>query len=121
MAELGILSSKLEGILAEQLDKLVVLKGILEAVDGTAFKLVISVIDNNLAERIPEPFKSTLAGLLIDIFEETDYNKAALKAAEFVDGLVDIPGLDDTTEKQIFISIFTIVASLFVKPNTDKQ
>lgn len=120
MAENGILSSKLEGILADELDKLVVLKGILEAVDGTAFKLVISVIDNNIANKIPEPYKTAIAGVLLDVFEDKDFDSAALKAAELVDGLVDIPGLDDHTEKEIFISIFTIIASLFAKANTSK-
>lgn len=118
MAEKGILSEKLEQILANELDRLIVLKGILEALDGTAFKLIISVIDNNLAEKIPEPYKTAIAAVLLEIFEEKDFEAAAIKAAELVDGLVDIPGIDDPTERQIFVSIFTIVASLLAKANT---
>jgi len=116
--EKGILTEKMEIELSNSLDNLVKLKGILESVDGIAFKMVITIIDNNIAEKIPSPYKETLAVLLIDIFEDKDYNAAAEKAAVFVDGLVDIPGLDDPTEAMVFKGIFTTVAGLFIKPNT---
>jgi hypothetical protein len=117
--EKGILSSALESKLAEKLDELVKLNGVLEAVDGVAFKIVITAIDNNAAEKIPEPYKTQIAEMLVEILEDQDYQSAALKASELVDSLVDIPGLDDPTEAMIFAGIFTVVAGLLAKIGTD--
>jgi hypothetical protein len=116
--EKGILTSALEQKLAEALDNLVKLQGFWETFDGPAFKLAISAIDNNLAEKIPEPYKSTLQSLLTEILEEQDYQAACDMAADFVDGLIDVPGLDDPTEQMIFHGIFTVVAGLLAKIGT---
>ena len=117
--EKGILTSALESKLASMLDDVVKLKGALEAIDGIAFKLAITAIDNNLADKIPEPFKTTAQELLTEILEEKDYAAACALASEFIDGLVDIPGIDDATEKMIFAGIFTVVAGLLAKIGTD--
>ena len=117
--EKGILSAKLEGILAEELDKVVKLKGIWEAIDGTAFKIVITTIDNNLADKIPEPHKTEIRDLLTKILEEKDYQAACDQAGEMFDRLIDIPGLDDDTERLIFTGIFTAIAGLLAKIGTE--
>ena len=114
----GILTSELESKLATMLDDVVKLKGILETVDGLAFKIAITAIDNNVADKIPEPYKSILASLLIEILEEKDYPAACQLASDFLDELVDIPGIDDPTEKMIFTGIFTVIAGLLAKLNT---
>lgn len=117
--EKGILTADLESKLAKMLDDVVKLSGILEAVDGTAFKLVISAIDNNVAEKIPEPYKTKIAEILSEVVAEKDYSEACMKAAAFVDELVDIPGLDDPTENMIFVGVFTVIAGLLAKIGTD--
>jgi hypothetical protein len=117
--EKGILTSELESKLAVMLDDAVKLTGILEAVDGMAFKIVITAIDNNVADKIPEPYKTTIAELLVDILQEQDYEAACNKAAMFLDTLIDIPGLDDPTEAMIFQGIFTVIAGLLAKIGTD--
>ncbi len=118
--EKGILTKELECLLAKQLDALVVLKnGILEALDGTAFKIALSTIDDNVADKIPEPWKTNLRAMLTDILEEKDYQEACTKAALLIDELIDIPGLDDDTEHMIFTGIFTVVAGLLAKIGTD--
>jgi len=119
MDEKGILTGKLESNLAKELDGVVELKGIWEALDGPAFKIVITTVDNNLAEKIPEPYKTEIRDLLTEVLEEKDYMEAATKAAIFTDRLIDIPGLDDPTERMIFIGIFTAVAGLFIKTGTE--
>jgi len=118
--EKGILTSALESKLAEKLDELVKLKGVLEAVDGTAFKIAITAIDNNVADKIPEPYKTTIAEVLVDILEDKDYHSACLKAGQFLDDLIDIPGIDDPTEQMIFLGIFTVIAGLLAKIGTDE-
>jgi hypothetical protein len=50
---------------------------------------------------------------------EQDYAAACVLASTFVDGLVDIPGLDDPTEKMIFDGIFTVIAGLLAKAGTE--
>jgi hypothetical protein len=119
--EKGILTAALESKLAEMLDNVVKLKGILEAVDGPAFKIVISAVDNNVAEKIPEPYKTEIRDLLEDILQDQDYASACDKAALFADKLIDIPGIDDVTEKMIFTGIFTVIAGLLAKINTDQE
>ena len=119
MSEKGILTSELESKLASMLDDVVKLKGVLEAVDGMAFKIAITAIDNNLADKIPEPYKTTISELLVDILQEQDYAAACEKAADFLDSLIDIPGLDDPTEEMIFKGIFSVVAGLLAKIGTD--
>lgn len=118
--EKGILTAKLEGILADKLDELVKLKGIWESVDGIAFKIVITTIDNNVAEKIPEPYKTEVRDLLTEILDEKDYAAACDKAADMIDKLIDIPGLDDDTERLIFTGIFTAIAGLLAKIGTDE-
>ena len=121
MSEKGILTSELESKLASMLDEVVKLKGVLEAVDGMAFKIAITAIDNNLAEKIPEPFKTEIQEILVDILQEEDYAAACDKAADFIDSLIDIPGLDDETEHMIFTGIFTVIAGLLAKIGTDEN
>ena len=60
MAEKGILSKELEVKIAQQLDELIKLNGFLEIIDGKAFQLIIQQIDDNFAEKIPEPYKSEI-------------------------------------------------------------
>lgn len=117
--EKGILTSKLEGSLAQMLDDLISLKGILEAVDGPAFKIVISAVDNNVADQIPEPFKTEIRDMLTEILDEKDYPHACQLASDFTDRLIDIPGIDDPTEKMIFTGIFTVIAGLLAKHGTN--
>jgi hypothetical protein len=117
--EKGILIGKLESVLASALDNVVKLKGIWETFDGPAFKLVITAVDDNLAEKIPEPYKTQIRDMLTKILEEKDYAAACQMAAEFTDSLIDIPGIDDATEKMIFTGIFTVIAGLLAKIGTE--
>lgn len=119
--EKGILIGKLESVLASALDNVVKLKGIWETFDGPAFKLVITAVDNNLAEKIPEAYKIQIRDMLTKILEEKDYPTACQMAADFVDSLIDIPGIDDATEKMIFTGIFTVVAGLLAKIGTQDE
>jgi len=117
--EKGILIKELESSLASILDDAIKLNGIWETFDGPAFKIVITAVDDNLGEKIPEPFKTEIRDMLTVILGEKDYAKASDLVSGFVDRLVDIPGLDDPTEKFIFDGIFKVVAGLLAKANTE--
>lgn len=118
--EKGILSEALESKAGIALDDLIKLNGFLEAVDGLFFTTLIKVLDNNLAEKIPEPYKSEIAKLLVEIFEEEDYATACDLAFDFVNVMVDIPGLDDPTEELVFNGIASVIAGLLAKLNTNE-
>ncbi len=117
--EKGILIEKLETTLGQMADNAIKLPGIWEALDGPAFIIVIKTVDNNLAEKIPEPFKSQIRDMLTEILDEKDYETACIMASNFLDTLIDIPGIDDPTEQMIFSGIFTVIAGLLAKIGTE--
>ncbi len=112
MAEKGLITKKMADEAGVWLDGKIKLPAILEAVDGMAFKLVINQLDDNFGEKVPEPYKSQIAAILLDLFEEKDKQAALLKLGEFIDSLVDIPGIDDLTEKAIFDGFMQIAAAV---------
>jgi len=115
MSDKGILTKVVEEKLAAKLDELVKLKGIWESVDGLAFKLTLSALDDNLGEKIPEPYKSGLTSLFTAVLDEGDYETAVGNAFEFLDNVVDIPGLDDETEAMLFEGLATFVIAIILK------
>ena len=113
--EKGILSKELESTLAKLADDAIKLPGVWEILDGTGFKIAIAIIDDNVAEKIPEPYKAQITAILEKILKEKDYEAAALLVADAVDLLVDVPGIDDATEKFMFVGFFTALAGLLIK------
>lgn len=102
MGKKGVLSKAIEEKLGQGLDDLVKLNGFWEQIDGLAFKLAISAIDDTLGEKIPEPYKSKIAEMFVIILEEEDYEKAVELAFDFGDEMIDIPGIDDEMEAFLF-------------------
>lgn len=121
MNEKGVLTARVEAYLAELADNLVKLKGIWEAFDGPAFHFVFKNVDDTLGEKLPEPYKSTLRTALDEIFMEKSYEVACQRLADLSDLLIDIPGLDDETEKGVFKGIFIALASLMAQAGTEKD
>ena len=113
--EKGILSKELESTLAGLADSAIKLPGVWERLDGTGFKIAIAVIDDNVAEKIPEPYKAQITAILEKILKEKDYDAAAILIADAIDLLVDVPGIDDATEKFMFVGFFTALAGLLIK------
>ena len=120
MGDKGLLTKTIEEKLSKKLDELVELGGVWETVDGLAFKLAISGLDDTLGEKVPEPFKTTIKDLLIDIIEEQDYSKATAKGFDFLDELIDIPGIDDAMEALLFKGMATIVIAIIVSLKKDE-
>jgi hypothetical protein len=120
MSEKGLLTKKMEQEAAKWLDEKIKLPAILEAVDGMAFKLVVSLLDDNYGDKVPEPYKTEIRELLTEIFEEKDLQAATYMALDFADSLIDIPYFDDETEALIFKGLAEIVAAVFANMNTSK-
>ena len=109
--EKGILLKTVEAKLATILDDVVKLNGFWETIDGVAFRLVISAVDDNLADKIPEPYKTEIRTVIFEIIENEDYDQAVLNAFDFLDSLIDIPGFDDDTERLMFEAIAKMVVA----------
>jgi len=82
---------------------------------GSITLTVISVVP------IPEPYKTTIRESLDEILIEKDYQAASERVAILVDGLVDIPGIDDAMEAQLFKTVLSLAAQLLAKIGTDKD
>lgn len=115
----GILSEALEAKAGIMLDDLVKLKGVPEALDGVFFTTVIKILDNTLGEKIPEPYKSEVAKLLVEILEEQDYQEAVILAFDFANTMIDIPGIDDPTEQLIFSGLAQLIAGALARVGTE--
>lgn len=110
----GILTPEQENFIAKLLDEKIKFKNpILESMDRMAFKAIITVIDNNLIDRIPEDWKNPLEPILDDAIAEK-WEDAASKIATLANEKIDIPGLDEISEQLIFEAITKLVLGLIM-------
>jgi hypothetical protein len=101
MAELGFLTSKQEKALAEMIDEALHLKGFLELIDGYAAKIVITLIDDKLLEKLAVKVSADIKaqiGALVDAAIAKDLPLAETLASALLTSVVNIPGLDKETE-----------------------
>lgn len=117
MSEKGILLAWLEEALAKTADKLCKLKGALEAFDGTFFLYSFRALDNWLGDKVPEPFKSEIRNTLGEIYFEKDYDKAIARGTDLIDNALNIPGINDVSEKLIFKGMITTVVGFLALAN----
>lgn len=115
MSDKGLLSKATEAKLAKSLDNLVEVGGIWEQIDGLAFRTFISIIDDTLGEKVPEPYKSEIQNLLIMILDEEDYEQAIKRAFTFADECIDVPGIDDEMENLLFSGLANIIVAAILK------
>jgi hypothetical protein len=106
--EKGILTAVQEKKLAEMLDDLVKLKGLLELIDGYVFKVVITLLDDTIVDKLREDIKIKLAAL-IDAVLGNDVLLAEELATDIINSLVDIPDLDEESEGLIFKGIVELI------------
>ncbi len=112
--ELGILTHKVEEWGGDQVDKLLKLPPYLEPFDGFFATQTLRGIDNHYGEKISDPYKTQIRERLDEIIIEQDYDTAVTKGMEFIDSLVDIPGIDDPTEAMIFQGLARIIVGLIL-------
>jgi len=99
MGEKGFLTKEQEKQLAQIVDNAIEAKGFLELVDGYAARAIITVIDDAALDKINlnEGLKADLSELITLALDE-DVDGATQKAADIINELVDVPGLDESTE-----------------------
>ena len=114
MADVGIFTTEQEKQLATWLDELVKLKGLWEIVDGYVFKAIIVLLDDKLIVKLNETLKTKLAALVTAAMAE-DVPLAEQLATDVINGLVDIPGLDEDTEGLILKSIVELIVGTILQ------
>jgi hypothetical protein len=121
MAEKGILTSEQEKALAQKLDEAIKLKGFLELIDGIVFKALITLLDDQLVEKLPEKIKTSLAAIATAVIAN-DVETAETLATDLINGLIDVPLLDEESEGLIIGAIIRlIVSSILTWINSKKQ
>jgi hypothetical protein len=105
--ESGILTRDQEQKLAEMIDDVLKFKGILELIDGYLARVLITILDDKIIDKIKEDVKIQLADLVEAAFDG-DIELAEAKAADLINMVIDIPGLDETSEGLIFAGAIKI-------------
>ncbi len=108
MEEKGILTAEQEKKLAELLDNVIKLKGFLELIDGYVFKALITFLDDKFADQIKVEIKLKLAELVDAVLAE-DIETSEILAAEVINMLIDVPGLDEESEGLLFKGVVQLV------------
>jgi len=108
--EKGIFTKEQEKKLASLLDELIKLKGLFEMVDGLVFTAIISMVDDNLINKLPDEIKIKLSELAEATMAE-DIEKAELLATDLINQLLDIPLLDEDTEGLLIGSLIRLIVS----------
>lgn len=108
MEEKGILTAEQEKKLAELLDNVIKLKGVLELIDGYVFKALITFLDDKFADQIKVEIKLKLAELVDAVLAE-DIETSETLAAEVINMLLDVPGLDEESEGLLFKGVIQLV------------
>ena len=114
----GILTPAQETQLAVWLDELIKLKGFWGLIEEYFFKVVITLLDNQLIDKLKEDLKVKLSALVtaamagqVDVAEQL--------ATDILVGLVQIRGIDATVEGLIFgAAIQMAVAAILNKLQT---
>jgi len=112
--ETGILTAEQEKQLAAMLDEVIKFKSpILEWIDGYLCKVAITLLDDKVVDKIKEEIKVKLA-TLVDAAMAEDLELSETIAADIVNGLVDIPGLDENSEGLIFKGIIEMAVGAII-------
>ena len=112
--EKGILTNEQEKYLAGLVDNALKLSGVLELFDGYAAKVLITMLDDKVVDKLKESVKVKLAELVAALLGN-NLELAETLAADTINGLVDIPGLDEESEGLIFRGTIEILVGVVIK------
>lgn len=114
MKRKGLLTKEQEKFFAGLLDDAILFPNpIVERLDKPAFKLIISAVDDNLAERIPEGWQSPLEPV-IDAAMSGGWEEAGELAAILINEKVDIPGIDEESEQAIISGVIQLIIGAII-------
>lgn len=110
----GIFTKEQEVKLAQILDDVVKVGGIVEIIDGYVFKAIIGFVDDEFVDRLPEDLKLELSELAQAVLDE-DVDQAEMLAGQLINRLIDVPLIDESTEGVIFNGIITFIVGAVQK------
>jgi hypothetical protein len=98
-----ILTNENKKFLAKCVDDAIKLKGVLELIDGYMAQYSLTIIENIIEKNVEvgEPLKDNL-NRLVEAVEAKDLEAVEVLAATILDSVINIPGLDDESEKLMF-------------------
>jgi hypothetical protein len=97
----GIFTPDQERLLANAADEAIKAKGWLEIIDGYVARVAIAVVDNQLVDKLKAEIKVQFANVVTLVLNK-EYEQAESALAVTLNGLIDIPGLDETSEGLLF-------------------
>lgn len=110
----GIISPQGEDLIAALLDNAITWKNpIIKLFGKRIFKVIISTIDNNLLERIPEEWQNPLEPIIAAAVNK-EWEEAALLISKFADKKIDIPFLDEASERLLFDALTSLMLGLIL-------
>lgn len=110
----GIFTSDEEKKLAGLLDDAIKLKGVLELVDGVVFKALLTLLDDQFINKLPEGLKEKLSAIAKAVMAE-DVELAETLASDLINGLIDVPVLDEESEGLIIGALIRLIVSSVLK------
>lgn len=115
MKRKGLLKKEQERFIAGLLADTIKFRNILlERLKRPVFRLIISTVDNNLADRIADDWQSPLIPI-VDAAMEGRWFKAGEMAARLINKKVDIPGIDEASEQAIFNGLIQLIVGALVR------
>lgn len=114
MAEKGIFTLEQEKKLAGLLDDAIKLKGVMELVDGLVFRQLLTLLDDQLINKLPEDIKVKLAQIAEAVIAE-DIETAETLATDLINSLIDVPILDEESEGLLIGALVRLIVSSVLK------
>ena len=96
--------------MAVWLDELIKLKGFWGLIEEYFFKVVITLLDDKLIDKLKADLKVKLSAL-VDTVIAGQIDQAEVLATDILVGLVQIPGVDSTVEGLIFSAVIQLVVA----------
>lgn len=105
-----ILTDSNRKFVANAIDDAIKAKGVLELVDGFAARVLLNVVDNYIDSKlsISDSIKNQL-NALVEAAKENDIESLEIIAADLLNSIIDIPGIDEEGEKLIFEGAVKII------------
>jgi hypothetical protein len=114
MAEKGIFTLEQEKKLAGLLDDAIKLKGLMELVDGLVFRALLTLLDDQLIDKLPEAIKVQLSQIAEAVIAE-DVETAETLATDLINSLIDVPLLDEESEGLLIGALVRLIVSSVLK------
>jgi hypothetical protein len=114
MAEKGIFTLEQEKKLAGLLDDAIKLKGVMELVDGLVFRQLLTLLDDQLINKLPEAIKVKLAQIAEAVIAD-DVETAETLATDLINSLIDVPVLDEESEGLLIGALVRLIVSSVLK------